>query len=103
MNQRTVNRITVRQKADGESGLPFFGDLSGKRKYDILFGEERTAVFLKQGCFDLLEAAASRDSLDWKEIPADEIHRRVTEKVKPGSIVLFHNAEIGRASCRERV
>ena len=32
------------------------------------------------------------DSLDWKGISADEITRRVTEGVKPGSIVLFHNA-----------
>ena len=32
------------------------------------------------------------DSLDWKEIPASEITRRVTTKVQPGSIVLFHNA-----------
>ncbi len=32
------------------------------------------------------------DSLDWKELPAEEICRRVTERVRPGSIVLFHNA-----------
>ena len=32
------------------------------------------------------------DSLDWKEIPAEEIVQRVTGKVQPGSIVLFHNA-----------
>jgi polysaccharide deacetylase family sporulation protein PdaB len=32
------------------------------------------------------------DSLDWKEIPAADIAKRVTEKVGPGSIVLFHNA-----------
>jgi len=32
------------------------------------------------------------DSLDWKEIPADQITQRVTSKVQPGSIVLFHNA-----------
>ena len=32
------------------------------------------------------------DSLDWKEISADEIYNRVTSKVKPGSIILFHNA-----------
>ena len=32
------------------------------------------------------------DSLDWKEIPASEITKRVTSKVQPGSIVLFHNA-----------
>ena len=32
------------------------------------------------------------DSLDWKGLSAGEITRRVTEGVKPGSIVLFHNA-----------
>jgi len=32
------------------------------------------------------------DSLDWKGISADEICQRVTKKVCPGSIVLFHNA-----------
>ena len=32
------------------------------------------------------------DSLDWKDLSAAEITRRVTGKVQPGSIVLFHNA-----------
>ena len=32
------------------------------------------------------------DSLDWKDLSAAEITRRVTTKVCPGSIVLFHNA-----------
>jgi len=34
------------------------------------------------------------DSLDWKEISAPEITSRVTGKVQPGSIVLFHNAAV---------
>ena len=34
------------------------------------------------------------DSLDWKDLEATEIHKRVTEKVQPGSIVLFHNAAL---------
>lgn len=34
------------------------------------------------------------DSLDWKDLSAQEITKRVTEKVKPGSIVLFHNAAL---------
>ena len=34
------------------------------------------------------------DSLDWKNLSSDEICKRVTEKVKPGSIVLFHNAAL---------
>ena len=32
------------------------------------------------------------DSLDWKDLSAAEITQRVTSKVQPGSIVLFHNA-----------
>ena len=32
------------------------------------------------------------DSLDWKGISAEDITKRVTSKVQPGSIVLFHNA-----------
>lgn len=34
------------------------------------------------------------DSLDWKELPANEICQRVVSRVGPGSIVLFHNAAI---------
>ncbi len=34
------------------------------------------------------------DSLDWKDLSADEITKRVTSKVQPGSIVLFHNAAL---------
>jgi len=31
------------------------------------------------------------DSLDWKDLSAEQIYQRVTGKVKNGSIVLFHN------------
>lgn len=41
-----------------------------------------------------LEPVWDGDSLDWKEIPADEITQRVVSRVGPGSIVLFHNAAI---------
>ena len=34
------------------------------------------------------------DSLDWKGITSEEISRRVLQNVRPGSIVLFHNAAI---------
>ena len=34
------------------------------------------------------------DSLDWKDLSADEIYKRVTSKVTGGSIVLFHNAAL---------
>lgn len=32
------------------------------------------------------------DSLDWKDLSAQAIYERVTKRIKPGSIVLFHNA-----------
>lgn len=41
-----------------------------------------------------LEPLASGDSLDWKDISASEITQRVTERVKSGSIRLFHNAAL---------
>ena len=34
------------------------------------------------------------DSLDWKDYDADTIYQRVTTRVAPGSIVLFHNAAL---------
>ena len=34
------------------------------------------------------------DSLDWKDYDAATICKRVTDKVQPGSIVLFHNAAL---------
>ena len=39
-------------------------------------------------------AHSLHDSLDWKELSATEITNRVTSKVQPGSIVLFHNAAL---------
>ena len=32
------------------------------------------------------------DSLDWKDLSADDIYKRVTSRVSGGSIILFHNA-----------
>ena len=34
------------------------------------------------------------DSLDWKDLSAAEIIKRVTERVQSGSICLFHNAAL---------
>ena len=38
------------------------------------------------------QTRSSVDSLDWKDISAADIVKRVTSKVSAGSIVLFHNA-----------
>lgn len=34
----------------------------------------------------------SVDSLDWKDLSSSQIHKRVTQNIHPGAIVLFHNA-----------
>jgi len=39
----------------------------------------------------ILEAVACGDSLDWKELSKEEIAERVLSRVKPGSVMLFHN------------
>jgi len=41
-----------------------------------------------------LESMLDSDSLDWKDLSAADITKRVTSKVQPGSIVLFHNAAL---------
>ena len=39
-----------------------------------------------------IPTAASGDSLDWKDLSAPDITKRVPSTVGPGSIVWFHNA-----------
>ena len=43
------------------------------------------------------------DSLDWKDISANEIEKRVLNKVKNGSIILFHNQGLHTASAIEKL
>jgi len=43
-------------------------------------------------CHISLSFVSGSDSLDWKDLTAAQITQRVTSKVGPGSIVLFHNA-----------
>jgi polysaccharide deacetylase family sporulation protein PdaB len=38
------------------------------------------------------------DSLDWKELSESEMKERITDKIKPGSIILFHNGTKQTAS-----
>lgn len=43
------------------------------------------------------------DSLDWKDLSANEITNRVLTKVKNGSIILFHNGTANTASALEQM
>ena len=74
-------------------------------KIEAVTGVRPTLVRMPYGDYDDKSVQAARsigmepiqwdvDSLDWKEISAQEIAQRVTSKVGPGSIVLFHNAAL---------
>ena len=74
-------------------------------KIEAITGVRPTLVRLPYGDYDDKSISAVRsigmepiqwdvDSLDWKELSAQEITSRVTSKVQPGSIVLFHNAAL---------
>ena len=74
-------------------------------KIEAVTGVRPTLVRLPYGDYDDNSINAVRsigmepiqwdvDSLDWKDLSASEITQRVTSKVCPGSIVLFHNAAL---------
>ena len=74
-------------------------------KIEAVTGVRPTLVRLPYGDYDDSSINAVRsagmepiqwdvDSLDWKDLSAGEIVQRVTSKVQPGSIVLFHNAAL---------
>lgn len=58
------------------------------------YGEYDDHVIKAVKAMDMKAIQWDVDSLDWKDISADEIVKRVTEGVQPGSIVLFHNAAL---------
>ena len=86
------------------SGQQVVNDLNAcNDKIEAVTGVRPTLVRLPYGDYDDNSINAVRsvgmepvqwdvDSLDWKDLSADEITQRVTSKVQPGSIVLFHNA-----------
>ena len=74
-------------------------------KIEAVTGVRPTLVRLPYGDYDDNSINAVRsigmepiqwdvDSLDWKDLEAPEIIKRVTGKVQSGSIVLFHNAAL---------
>lgn len=56
------------------------------------YGEYNDTVIKTVNGMGMIPVQWDVDSLDWKELSADDICSRVLNNVKPGSIVLFHNA-----------
>ena len=90
-------------KAIVESGCELMNHSNAHGHFNSMSGVRPTLIRCPFGEYDDHVITAIRemgmepiqwdvDSLDWKGISAAEITERVTKKVAPGSIVLFHNA-----------
>ena len=55
------------------------------------YGEYNNAVIKEAANQNMFTIQWDIDSLDWKNLSADEIVTRVTNRIAPGSIMLFHN------------
>ena len=68
-------------------------DITGKKVevFRAPFGEYNDLLLNTAKSLNLYTIQWDVDSLDWKDLSANEIYKRVTERVKGGSIVLFHN------------
>ncbi len=55
------------------------------------YGEYNNAVINEATKQNMFTVQWNIDSLDWKNLSADEITTRVTNRIAPGSIILFHN------------
>jgi len=55
------------------------------------YGEYNNAVIKEATNQNMFTVQWNIDSLDWKNLSADEITTRVTNRIAPGSIILFHN------------
>ena len=60
----------------------------------VPYGDYNNAVIEAAESIDMYTIQWDVDSLDWKDLSADDIHSKVVSKVKEGSIVLFHNAAL---------
>ena len=69
-------------------------DTSSRSNDDFYQNCTRTNYTITQNFLQELSFVTLSDSLDWKDLAAGEITQRVTSKVQPGSIVLFHNAAL---------
>ena len=89
-NQLSAQQIT----ADLESSCKCIEEVTGVRPTLIRcpYGEYDDHVIRTIREFGMEPIQWDVDSLDWKDLSAADITKRVTSKVCPGSIVLFHNA-----------
>ena len=67
------------------------------------FGDYDNRVIAQINAAGYVPIQWSVDSLDWKDLSADEIYSRVTKDIHPGDIVLFHNNGLHTAEALPRI
>lgn len=67
------------------------------------YGDYNSAVIDAVESINMYPIQWSVDSLDWKDISADEIYNNVVPKIKSGDIVLFHNAAMHTPEALPRI
>lgn len=80
-------------------------DLTGQRTtlFRPPFGEYDNKVISVASALGYHTIQWSVDSLDWKNLSSNKIYERVMSQIKPGSIVLFHNAAPGTPGAIRRL
>ncbi|HHT42507.1 MAG TPA: polysaccharide deacetylase family protein [Firmicutes bacterium] len=80
-------------------------DLTGQQTtlFRPPFGEYNNQVISVATSLGYHTIQWSVDSLDWKNLTSAQIYERVMSQVKPGSIVLFHNAAPGTPGAIRRL
>jgi len=67
------------------------------------FGEYNNTVIEAASSIGYVTVQWSVDSLDWKNLTSQQIYSRVMSQIKPGDIVLFHNAAPGTPDAIRRI
>ena len=74
-----------------------------KKLFRAPYGEYTDSVIKTAGANGYKVIQWDVDSLDWKDLSADEICSRVMDKVKSGSIILFHNGTANTPAALEKL
>lgn len=102
-HMNSLNEQGIAYELEKNGGL--IKDLTGQRSilFRPPFGEYNNQVISVASSLGYYTIQWSVDSLDWKNLSSNQIYDRVMSKIKPGSIVLFHNAAPGTPGAIRRI
>lgn len=101
MNSLTSAGVIQELERNGE----MIRDLVGEQPliFRPPFGEYNNTVIQAASSIGYKTIQWSVDSLDWKNSTSEQIYARVMSQIKPGDIVLFHNAAPGTPQAIRRL